>query len=144
MSFRFRDVAVFCVLNESCACWSIEKDDLFKRIRGPLSPLRIREVMGRLAYLNLLIKDRPRFHSEFFGGSYQVSSTHPDFTDLDEKDPKPYGEVLYRTCVDCLSLCHNLDNEVTKEYVLAGRYSFLFDNDGAFIEESMRLGRLGT
>jgi len=57
--FRFRDVALIAVLNDSCGCSSLENDHLFKKIKGALSPLQISELTARLAYLNSLIKVRP-------------------------------------------------------------------------------------
>jgi len=126
-----------CILNDSCACFSLEKDRLFTRIKGPLSPLQIREVMTRLGYLNLLIKKRPRFHSEFIDGSYRISATHPDKIEVNEWDPKEYGRALNFACAGQLDRCRNPDIETIKEHVQNGRYTFLFDQNGDFINKQM-------
>lgn len=135
--FRFRDVAMVCVLNDSCACYSIEKDKLLPRISGPLSPLQIREVMARLGYLNLLIKERPLFQSEFDGPKYRISGTHPAAIELDEWNPEAYGRVLHHACAGHLDRCTNPDIEEIRKYVREGRYTFLFDQNGSFIKEQM-------
>jgi hypothetical protein len=135
--FRFRDAVMFCVLNDCCACLSVEKDQLFARIKGPLSPLQIREVVARLGYLNLLIKVRPLFHSEFSGGQYRISATYPKAIEIEEGNPAAYGKLMYRACADGLGMCRNSDIEATKEHIRNGRYTFLFDQAGEFIHQSM-------
>lgn len=135
--FRFRDAAMVCVLNDSCACISLEKDRLFPRLQGALSPLQIREVMARLGYLNLLIKKRPRFYSEFHGRSYRISATYPDSIEVEKWDSEAYGSVFYNACAAHLASCKNADIEDIKEHVRNGRYTFLFDRNGDFIKEQM-------
>jgi hypothetical protein len=137
--FRFRDVAMVCILNDSCACFSLEKDNLFPRIKGPLSPLQIREVMARLAYLNLLIEVRPSFHSDFRDGHYVISASRPNTINVGEWEPEEYGRVLSFACSDLLNLHKNPDMETIKEYVRAGRYTFLFDQNGDFITKQVTL-----
>jgi len=136
--FRFRDVALVSVLNDSCACFSLEKDKLFSRIAGPLSPLQIREVMARMGYLNLLIRNRPTFHSEFKNGEYKISGSHPDTVEVDDWDADAYGQALYFACRGLLQRCFNADLDVIAEHLRHGRYTFLFDENGEFITREMR------
>jgi hypothetical protein len=125
------------VLNDSCACYSVEKDHLFARINGPLSPLQIREIVARLGYLNLRIKERPQFHSEISGGRYKILATHPRSIEIDKGDPQEYGKLMYRACAGDLGMCRNSDIEATKTHIRNGRYTFLFDKSGNFIHQSM-------
>lgn len=135
--FRFRDVAMVCILNDSCACMSLEKDRLFSRISGPLSPLQLREVMARVGYLNTLIKVHPLFHSEFSDGEYTISGIHPDVIDVRKWNPKEYGRVLHHACTGYLERCRNADIEMIKEHIRNGRYTFLFNEEGVFLEQQM-------
>lgn len=135
--FRFRDIAMVCVLNDSCACFSLENDKLFSKIGGPLSPLQIREVMARLGYLNLLIKKRPSFYSEFGDGQYRISASHPETIDVGEWNADDYGQVLAFACRSQLERCKNPDIDVIRENVRRGRYTFLFDENGNFIKRQM-------
>ena len=132
---RFRDVAMVCILNDACACLSLEKDHLFTRIAGPLSPLQLRKVMARLGYLNTLIKERPSFHSTFSEGEYKISGTHPDVIDVGEWDPSEYGRILYFACKDQLTRCPNPNIAKIEDDVRNGRYTFLFDENGDFLKQ---------
>ena len=135
--FRFRDKCIVSVLNDSCACYSLESSRLFSKIKGPLYPLQIRELMTRLAYLNLLIKQRPQFQSDFEDQSYRISATHPNSIEVEDWDQTTYGKLLYKTCAPLLDLCSNSDIEEIKDQVLNGTYTFLFNEDGDFIKEQM-------
>ena len=135
--FRFRDVALVCVLNDSCACMSLAYNKLLARITGALYPLQLREIMARLGYLNLLLKDRPRFFSEFNNGEYTISAAHPDKIEIEKPNAKDFGDVLFFSCKDYLKKSLNHDNEAIIKAVQNGRYTFLFHKNGRFIKRQL-------
>ena len=59
---RSRDVAIFCVLNDSCGALNLLMNDL-DRISGPLGGAQCRELLAHFAYANMLIKQRPQFYT---------------------------------------------------------------------------------
>jgi len=101
---RIHDVAIVAVLNDSCACYSVEKEDLLPRLLGALAPVQLRELLAHFADLNLRIVDRPRFYSEFAGSTYSISATHPEQVELIERDACAYGAILQKACNGFLGL----------------------------------------
>ncbi len=59
---RLGDVGVACVLNDACAAVNATMDSL-QKLTGPLAPLQWREVLAHFSYANILLKNRPRFHT---------------------------------------------------------------------------------
>lgn len=132
--FCFRDIAIISILNDSSACLSLEREKSLPKINAPLSSLQIRELAARLGYLNLLIKERPIFHSEFDDNSYRISATLPEFIEVEEWDSKVYGQILYDACQAYLNSLRGPHVREIEDHVLNGRYTFLFDSKGEFIQ----------
>ena len=73
------------------ATWKEGKDSFAKdlsKIKGALTPFQLREVFTHMVYINMHLKDRPIFYSEFNEkGEYHINAQVPNMALLiDEKD----------------------------------------------------------
>lgn len=110
----------------------------FERITGPLSPIQLREVMGNMAYINTLIKTRPRYGSLVtWDDRYTIYAEVPNSVELNKYEQHGFGEMLYACTADLLGKFRNPDIEAIKRNVRAGQHTFLFDRDGTFLSNSM-------
>ena len=136
---RSSDVAIFCVLNDSCGALNLLMSDL-ERITGPLGAAQCRELLAHFAYANMLIKERPQFYTtiEPDNGRLVISANVPKQLDAREFSAKEFGYIAY-------SLIRNLfsstppsksDDDIL-EYVRQGRWTFLFDKERRFIKNSI-------
>ena len=137
---RMDEVCFFAVLNDSCYSQTFFKDQLLK-ISGPLSPIQIREVLARLAFLNVFLKDRPKFWSDFDlkRGSYCIGADAPETSGLCDCSSPDFGKFLHSSIRNMLSQMVNADRDQIIEHVKEGKYSFLFDKNGDFINNSMEV-----
>lgn len=131
---RMDEVCFFAILNDSGFSQSFLKDTL-SRISGPLSPIQIREVLARLAFVNVFLEDRPKFWSEFDleTGHYWIGAGIPGASGLGDFTSHDYGQMLYSSIKGMLSRMVNTDRDLIIEQVKEGKYTFLFDQNGHFI-----------
>jgi hypothetical protein len=135
---RIEDVAFLAVLNDSGAartlCQSIEKG-----ISGnELSSLQLRELMAHFAFINLNLKDRPRYHSESSpDGTLTITAELPEMVGLLDSRQVEYGTVLYECCKEILQNLRNSDKESIIDHAKRGTISFLTDKDNRFIPNSV-------
>ena len=135
MLLRLDDVAMVSVFNDSGAALRYFWQTL-EKITGPLSSLRLRELMVHLAYLNLHLKRRPVFHTEcdIINETCHIVATVPEL-DLQKLDRKTRGALLYEAVRDVLPKI-NFPGRTSEEVVVAiksGTLTFLFDDEGNFI-----------
>lgn len=137
---RLGETALFFCFNDSTAALQGIRPRL-DRIKGPLSPLQCREVMTDMAFVNLSLKERPVYHTsiDLNAKTCRIVAEVPEIFELNELDMRIRGELLMKAV-------HNFPEGMsflghTRESALAtieaGTMTFLFDNDGAFIHESM-------
>jgi hypothetical protein len=139
MLLRSRDTAVFCVLNDSCGALNLLMDDL-KRITGPLGAAQCRELLAHFAYANMLIKERPRFHTSIEPNRDQlvISAAVPEQLDVNEFSQEEFGHIAYSVLRGLFSNVPSPNSEGDiLEFVRQGRWTFLFDKDRRFIENSI-------
>lgn len=60
---RLRNVALVTTFNDTCGAINGAMPTL-EKIEGPLSEIQAREVMVEFAFMNLSLKERPRFYTE--------------------------------------------------------------------------------
>jgi len=131
---RIGGVVAFAVMNDSgLALGSL--NEMIKKITGPLSFVQGREILALLCHRNLSLEPRPAYSSEFdpTTGEYQITADIPDNIHLID-DPRPelarrdhsffVKDILEGVGADPKSLGH----------VKAGEYSFLFGDDGKFLD----------
>lgn len=66
-----------------------------------------------------------------------MSALLPGKVKLEEPKLVEFGTLLYALCKEIISTGENVDKEKNMEYVKQGRYTFLFDSEGRFIQNSM-------
>ena len=136
---RFKEIVFFTILNDACATYTLLKAGKLSKISGPLSPIQIREVFARITYTSLLVKHLPRFISLFGNGYYTITAEHSEFVEAEKHQPKLYGSLLLHACKDELDAMAGPDSKEAKKNAAEGRWTFLFNPEGSFIEDSMEL-----
>jgi hypothetical protein len=139
MVIRLDEMGMVAVFNDSGAAMSWFWQRL-QKITGPLSELQLREIMVDFAYLNLSLKERPTYESECNINSEVCRITaNRGSLDLTDSDLAMRGRLMHHAFKDILPyLRHrNATNEQVLEAVKAGKFTFLFDDHGKFIEESV-------
>lgn len=137
---RIDDIAFLAVLDDSCASAHFFRGQL-ERIKGPLSPLQLREVLSHLTLLNFKLKYRPTYHTKFdsVSGNFFISAELPEKMELDNHTSEEFGEILYANVADFVENMPHNDSSFTEENVRRGFYHFLFDEKGNFLYHSMNL-----
>ncbi|HEX4334549.1 MAG TPA: hypothetical protein VH062_01475 [Polyangiaceae bacterium] len=127
---RVGDWIIFSVFND-CGMTEQVTEPLFRRL-GRLSAPQAREVMAYLCYTNLRLKERPDFHTYMNRntGEMFVHARVPEHSGLLPDDQRVFGGIVYFMNQEFLL---GVDESAVKE----GRYTWLFDANGKFIEEGL-------
>jgi hypothetical protein len=139
MLLRLDDVALFTAFNDSSGAMNyfIQK---VRKITGPLSELQISEVMVELAFLNLHLKNRPKFQSDIdlMKRTYRIVATRRQL-DLVDQRREIRGALLYKAVQHALPhlefVKHSKDEAIAA--IKEGNFSFVFNDKGQFISESL-------
>jgi len=139
MLLRLDDAAMFFVFNDSGAAMNYFWQHV-ERITGHLSPIQCREIMTELAWLNLRLKNRPTFQTEcdLEGERCRTFAVRPE-AELLNLDLRLRGKLLRKALQDIPSGIEfqGCTREAAVAAIDAGTMTFLFDEDGKFIENSM-------
>jgi hypothetical protein len=134
---RFNQIAIFCVIDDACATYSLMKDGPINKMTGPLSPIQLREMMARMAYAASLVSTKPKFFTTLKDGFPAITAKIPRRVKTEKGDAERLGAIMYRACGEELK---NWDVE-NKDYILEnlkfGRWTFTFEENGAFLKDSM-------
>lgn len=139
MFLRLDEMAMVTVFNDSGAAmsWFWQK---LEKITGPVSDLQLREIMVEFAYLNLLLKERPTFQTDcnILEETCRIIGRRGSL-DLDDMDLTLRGKLMHHGYQHILPFIHNRDatDEEVLEAIKAGTFTFLFDEHGKFIEDSV-------
>ncbi len=131
---RLDDICFITILNDSCFSLFCFQNYL-ELISGALSPLQLREILAHLAFINLNLKERPKFYSQtdFRRGHYEILAKVPEQIAVNDCDRSDLGAILYYCCKSYLAQATNPDIEFIKEQVKRGEYTFLVDEEKHFI-----------
>jgi hypothetical protein len=102
--------------------------------------MQFREVMVELAFLNLHLKNRPQFDVtiDLMKETQTITVTLPKL-ELAELDMSLRGELLHQTFKDSVpNMAFRRTSEEIAELISAGKLTFLFDDQGNFIEDGLR------
>jgi hypothetical protein len=130
---RLGEVALLCVLNDSCATVTL-LDDVMRRIEGPLSSLQCRELLARASYANTCIENRPWFHTSIdpSGETLTISAEIAEAIETREAVASEFGHILYSVLSSAIPQIPFANPTETAEHIRQGRWSFLFDGNGQF------------
>ena len=136
---RLEEFSIICVLDDSCAANNFFAGYMNK-IKGPLTPFQIIEIFCHYTYLNLHLKNRPIYYSEFRkNGKYHIKAKLPKSLELVDKENEimTHGELLYYYCKDRIGPIKNKDRVL--EQIKNNRRKYLFNRKGEFIDHSKKL-----
>jgi hypothetical protein len=98
----------------------------------------LRETLGHLSYLNMHIKERTEFWTEYDPiDGLRIVGRHPEQVELRDEDVTSLGETVYACCEDLLSQFKNANIDEIRQHVREGHWTFLWDSDGNFDTRSM-------
>ena len=144
---RLGDIAFIAVLNDSNMVRQYLDEDL-QRIAGPLSSIQLRELMTRMAFVNIHLSERSRFHSAFENtyykphmpgvvladGGYSISAALPTMVSVEQVDPRILGEMLAFNLTGPINRLLPLEQrEPTISSMKDGRHSFIFGSEREFL-----------
>lgn len=135
---RIDGIAILAVLNDGRAAASFLQDEL-RKIGGPLSPLQLREIATQLAFTNLRLEKRSRFHSEIdlLEEKHVIRGDGATEFSAAQADPESYGYMLFQMCKDFLAT-GPADAQLVAN-IKSGKWTFLVDGAGKFAADSMDL-----
>lgn len=112
-----------------------------ERIAGPLSEIQGREVMVDFAFMNLSLKERPKFHTEcdLRNETLAERAVMPAQFELGELNFALRGALLRHAFGDRIATMQAADksrDEIEKA-IYDGYFTVLFDDDRKFIEKSI-------
>jgi hypothetical protein len=140
MLLRLGDVALVTTFNDACGALNGARPRL-DRIDGRLSAIQLREVMVDFAFMNLSLKNRPRFYTECDMNKEIITekAVIPAQFELDELDYSLRGKLLRRAFGDRFSQAQFVGRtkEEAERLIDEGQLTVLFDADGSFIKNSV-------
>lgn len=136
---RFNDLALYSIFNDSGGSLSRFNPTL-QKLGAPLEALQMREVLAHLAAINIHIRNRPVFWTEFDLDREQswICGKHDDTVKLYEFDRTILGGLLHRMACDYLDIIRspNMNRQDIEKAMREGHFSFLFDEAGQFIDSA--------
>jgi hypothetical protein len=131
---RMNDITLICILNDSCAALNSFQSE-FEKISGPLSPLQIREIFARLVYVNMNLKERPTYYSEFNDkNECFIKAKLPNKIELLEPLQYKFGDIFSFMCSRIIEESSFEDKEYVAQKIIEGVWTFLFNEKGEFIK----------
>jgi hypothetical protein len=133
---RLGDIGVVCVLNDACAALNAAMETL-QKFTGPLAPLQWREVLTHFSYANILLKNRPRFHTTIDrdNGALTISADVESQIELLDFVAPDFGHILYSVLSSALDIVPFPEPEQTRALIREGKWGVLFDGEGRFQEQ---------
>jgi hypothetical protein len=137
---RLGEITFIAALNDSCSSLSYVSK-FVKKIDGYISPLQARELLARLAFANIILKNRPEFYSDInlLKEEYSIQAKVSNYLEFDEPDELKFGKLMYSCCADILAETVSPSGEPQIDFVKKGIYTFILDQDGNFIKNSMEI-----
>jgi hypothetical protein len=136
---RLEDIALIAVFND-CGIVSNYLQPMLNRISGPVSEIQLRELMVTFAYENLMLNPRSQHHCAISLESKECKlyATRKEPTDR-QSDLLLRGKLLYNALASTLPLLElrGSSREGTIRAIEEGKLTFLFDDDGHFISNSI-------
>lgn len=134
---RLDNICLISVLDDSNAGFSYHYN-LIQKLKGPLSPIQIRELFAHLSFVNLKLKERPVFASVIDpNNGYEIIGARPPELILDDTTSEEFGQMLYSCVHQYLNPMPSQSKEDLHDQVYKGEVTFLFDSDGNFSQNSM-------
>jgi hypothetical protein len=135
---RMGDFAFLAAFNDGGGAVEFLKLKL-QRITGPISSIQLRELAAELAFLNVHLKEHHELQSSFSlqreRHRIEGKLVSPELTTLDYSVRGKLMHFIFRNSLGKMKSHKFSDTELEAE-MLAGRLTFLFDENGEFIKDS--------
>jgi hypothetical protein len=140
MMLRLGNVGFVVVFNDSCGATNGFMPTL-ERINQPISTVQLRDIMTDMAFMNLSIKERPQFMSQFDRNKEEISLAAKlprQFELVENLDYRLRGRLLRQALEDILPRLKSRDmsDDELQVALTEGRLTFLFDKEGNLMEHS--------
>ncbi len=134
MAIRLDDVCMIICLDDA----GLGKKLLEQRLpplTAALSQLQQLELLAQLGYVNQSLSERPQFATEVdaLTGDIQIVASVPDGVSF-EDDPTERGAITHDLMGSLLGRLPVVEVDDLRSKIKSGRYSFLRDQEGNFIE----------
>ena len=141
---RLGDFCIICVMNDSKVVSRLIENRT-KRITGKLNFLQVRELFARVSYENLRIRDRPKYYTgiRLKDNYVAIDSTINKKIGISPHNEEFFGTLMYKIVKDYLF--NPKDNELKAkmeeqiEAIKNGQWTYLFDSEGKFLNDSLRI-----
>jgi hypothetical protein len=136
---RLGDVVLVTTFNDACGAINGAMPRL-ERIEGPLSEIQAREVMVDFAFMNLSLKERPKFYTDCdtCNETLTEKALMPEQFELGELDFALRGKLLRLAFGEKLNQMQFVGQtaQEVEQAIDGGRFTFLFDEHDKFIQDS--------
>lgn len=137
MMLRLGSTAIFVVFNDSTGALSFLQENMLDKITGPISELQAREIMTEFAMLNLHLKERPIYRSEFdiVNEEHRIVAQLPERPELEGWNHELRGALMWNAFGHAWPQLRSAGTteEDVKKAVMTGKLTVLFDDKGKFI-----------
>lgn len=136
---RSGQIGLVAVLNDAGAA-NMGFEPISKRITGALSNIQLREVLSHLSTINMHLKHRPEYSTlcDLSSGEASIIASIPKKFEIERPYTTTFGGLMHFTCGNIIRQTQtpNLPEVLAK--VKEGNYTFLFNSDGSFNEDTIR------
>jgi hypothetical protein len=135
---RMGDFAFLAAFNDGGSAVQFLKQKL-QRVTGSVSNIQLRELAAELAFLNAHLKERPELQSSFdLRGERHRIEGRPVWPELVPLDYAVRGKLMHYLFRGQLGKMKSpkFSNQELEAQMLAGRLTFLFDENGNFFADS--------
>jgi hypothetical protein len=137
MLLRLGDVTLITTFNDACGAINGAMP-ILERIEGPLSEVQAREIMVDFAFVNLSLKERPKFYTDCDTRNETLTekALMPEQFELGELNFGLRGQLLrlaFGERLGQLQFVGKTAREI-EQAIDTGRLTFLFDDHGKFIK----------
>jgi hypothetical protein len=125
---RSEDTAIIAIFDDACAVGTVFHPFL-SRLRFPLKPIQLRELLARMASVNLSLKQRPNFYSRVAddGAGWVITGEIPEFVELEPIDPLIEGRLLEKLLVPLQNEFPPSEREYICDQIRKNEWTFLED-----------------
>jgi hypothetical protein len=125
MLLRLGNIALIAVLNDSCAAVNV----IVPRLTGcpaPFSPFQLREIMAHCAFVNLNLKERPRFLTKIKANDQKcvITARVPERLELGSCKRSEFGRLFHFVMRDEIALLPSPKREEVEENMKQGHYTY--------------------
>ena len=131
------EFSIISVLDDSCASVSLFNEHI-QRIKGPLNPFQLREIISHLSFINLNLKENPVYSSSFSpNGNYKINAKLPEKIDLLDKKEQLFSPGQFLRYYVELIIGEVDDKEQILKEIEEGKRGYLFNKKGEFLTNNV-------